>query len=89
MNLRSSPAPGRRLIWFLAAALFVLHHDFWWWSDRSLVFGFLPVGLAYHAAFSVAAALLWLAANRFAWPEELEAWADEAPAETRQPATHG
>jgi hypothetical protein len=80
MSAHCSSVTGRRVIWTLAAVLFVLHHDFWWWSDRTLILGFLPIGLAYHAAFSVAAALLWLAANRFAWPEELEAWADEAPA---------
>ncbi len=73
--------PARRstawwVIWTLAAVLFVLHHDFWFWDDRTLVLGFLPVGLAYHVAYSVAAALLWLAAVRFAWPHHIEEWAD-------------
>jgi hypothetical protein len=53
-----------------------MHHDFWWWDDRTLVLGFLPIGLAYHASFSVAASLLWLLALRWAWPAHLEAWAD-------------
>jgi len=65
-----------RLVWIAAALLFTLHHDFWFWDDRSLVFGFLPVGLAYHAAYSIAAALLWLAAVKFAWPSHIEQWAD-------------
>lgn len=83
MSRNRSSAGGRRWVWVSAAVLFLLHHDFWWWSDRAVVWGVLPVGLAYHAAFSVAAALLWLAAIRFAWPEELEAWADEVvPAQT-------
>lgn len=73
--------PARRssawwVIWALAAVLFVLHQDFWFWDDRTLVLGFLPVGLAYHVAYSVAAALLWFAAVRFAWPHHIEEWAD-------------
>jgi hypothetical protein len=57
----------------LVAVLYVLHQDFWFWSSaRPLVFGFLPVGLAYHAGFSVAASLLfWLLVAR-AWPSHLE-----------------
>ncbi len=27
----------------------LLHQDFWFWDDPTLIFGFLPVGLAYHA----------------------------------------
>ena len=53
--------------------LYVLHQDFWFWREaRPLVFGFLPIGLFYHAAFTVAtsAALGLLVA--FAWPSHLE-----------------
>ena len=70
-----------KTIWILFALLFVLHQDFWFWDDTSVVLGFLPVGLAYHAGFSIAAGLLWLAAVKFAWPENLERWADEADAD--------
>ena len=32
------------------AALYALHQDIWFWrTAHPLVFGFLPVGLAYHA----------------------------------------
>jgi Protein of unknown function (DUF3311) len=53
--------------------LYVLHQDFWFWNAaRPLVFGFLPIGLFYHAAFTVASAgALWLLVT-FAWPSELE-----------------
>lgn len=61
--------------------LFVLHHDFWNWDNRNLVFGFIPAGLAYHAAFSIAAALLWLFTIKFAWPTEVEEWAKEGDVE--------
>jgi hypothetical protein len=57
--------------------LFVLHHDFWNWDRTELRFGFLPVGLAWHAGFSVVAALFWLLVSRLWWPEAIERWADE------------
>lgn len=66
-----------RVVGLLVVVLFVLHHDFWNWSNQELVFGVVPVGLAYHAGFSVAAALLWLFAINFAWPSDVEAWAEE------------
>lgn len=69
--------PGRKWIWIGFVLLFAVHHDFWWWDDRTLVLGFLPISLAYHAAFSAAAGLLWLLALRYAWPAHIEAWADE------------
>lgn len=51
-------------------ALMVLHQDLWLWSDASLVWGVVPVGLAYHAGISLAATALWFAVARFAWPED-------------------
>ncbi len=65
------------VIWILFCLLFALHHDFWFWDDRSLVLGFLPVGLAWHIGFSLAAAGLWALAVRIAWPVDIERWADE------------
>ena len=55
------------------AALYVLHQDIWFWrTARPLLFGFLPVGLAYHAAYCLtAAALMWLVTT-YAWPRHLE-----------------
>jgi Protein of unknown function (DUF3311) len=68
----------RWLLVLAVAVLYVLHQDIWFWrTARPLVFGFLPVGLAYQAAFSVAAAgVLWLLV-RFAWPQHLEDAAEE------------
>jgi hypothetical protein len=51
-----------------AALLALLHQDVWWWSDATLVAGSIPVGLAWHVAFSLAAAALWGAVGRWAWP---------------------
>jgi len=60
----------------LAAAvvtLYALHQDVWFWrTARPLVFGFLPVGLAYHGAYCAAAALLMWVLTRMAWPRHLE-----------------
>ena len=54
-------------------AVYLLHQDIWFWrTARPLVFGFLPVGLAYHAAYCLAVALLMWALTRFAWPAHLE-----------------
>jgi hypothetical protein len=66
---------GRRWIWLVAIALFLVHHDFWWWDDTTIVFGFLPVGLAYHVGYSLAAAALWALVIKFAWPAHLEEFA--------------
>ncbi len=61
------------LIAFLALA--ILHQDFWNWDNKNLVFGFMPVGLAYHAAYSLVVAVFWAVAIKVAWPHELEEWA--------------
>jgi hypothetical protein len=63
----------RRVAIVAVALLYVLHQDFWFWREaRPLVFGFLPVGLFYHAAFTVAtSAVLWLLV-KVAWPSHLE-----------------
>ena len=57
----------------LVAVLYLLHQDLWFWrTARPLVFGVLPIGLFYHAAFTVAcAALLFLLVTRL-WPAHLE-----------------
>jgi len=53
--------------------LYALHQDFWFWrTARPLVFGFLPVALAYHAAYCIAASVLMWALTRLAWPSHLE-----------------
>jgi len=55
------------------ALLYGLHQDVWFWrTARPLVFGFLPIGLAYHAAYCLAAALLMWILTKVAWPHHLE-----------------
>ncbi len=63
---------NRLLMWILFAAMVVLHHDWWFWNDGRLLFGFLPIGLAYQMGISVAAACLWGWAAFCAWPEQFD-----------------
>jgi hypothetical protein len=75
-NMNDPSARNRKMIWLVVGLLFVLHHDFWLWSNTSLVLGFLPIGLAYHLGFSIAAAGTWFAMIKFAWPSHVEEFAD-------------
>jgi len=61
------------LLVLLVVGFYLLHQDFWFWrAAKPLVFGFLPVGLFYHACYSVAAAaVMWLLV-KYAWPSHLE-----------------
>jgi hypothetical protein len=58
--------------WLVVSAVYVLHQDFWFWRDaRPLVFGFLPIGLFYHAAYTLALSLMLAWLVRRYWPTEL------------------
>lgn len=70
-------------IWGLIAVLVVLHQDSWNWNNGRLVFGFLPVGLAYHACLSVLCAIVWWLATRFAWPADVDESAPNGQEEAR------
>jgi hypothetical protein len=61
------------LIALITGLVYVLHQDFWFWrTARPLVFGFLPIGLFYHAAYTVAiAGFMWYLV-RHHWPSHLE-----------------
>ena len=63
----------RILLSLAVAALYLAHQDIWFWrTARPLVFGFLPVGLAYHALYCLASAALMWALTSLAWPAHLE-----------------
>ena len=69
----------RALLLILVGALYIVHQDFWFWrTARPLVFAILPIGLFYHACFSLASAALMAALVRWAWPARLEAEVEEA-----------
>jgi hypothetical protein len=64
----------------LTVALIVLHQDFWNWQiATSERFGYLPVGLVYHAFYCVAASVLLLLFVICAWPKHLEGAEPETP----------
>ena len=67
-----------RAAWLLLIlVLYALHQDLWYWrTARPLLFGFLPVGLSYHALYCLASAALMWALTHHAWPSHL----DEGPA---------
>ena len=68
----------RLLLAAVVAVLYVLHQDLWLWREaRPLVFGFLPIGLAYHAAYCMAVSLLMWTLTRIAWPAHLDSATDE------------
>ena len=61
------------LLFMLALVVYLLHQDCWNWKEyKPLIFGFLPVGLAYHAGFSIIAAIMMAVFVKWAWPKHLE-----------------
>ena len=52
---------------------FALHQDLWFWREaRPLVFGVLPVVLAWHAGYTLAVSAIMAVLVRRAWPSHLE-----------------
>ncbi len=94
---RESP-PMKFFVWFLVALLVILHQDYWFdavfgllnidgshWHNSTLVFGFLPHTLVYHAAISIAAGVVWWMATKYCWPrgiDEPTPEADKEPSES-------
>ena len=69
------------LLTLLILGVYILHQDFWnWKTAEPLVFGFLPVGLAYHAGYSVLATIMMALLVKFAWPKHLESVEPNDPA---------
>jgi hypothetical protein len=66
-------APKILALTVLIIGVYLLHQDFWNWNKTEpMVFGFLPVGLAYHAGYSIVAAILMAILVKVAWPKHLE-----------------
>ena len=63
--------PGVLFISGLVLLLLILHQDNWNWNSRTMLFGFMPMSLFYHACLSVAASVTWFLATKFAWHTDL------------------
>ena len=74
------------LLFLLVALVYAAHQDVWNWREAGpMLFGFLPIGLAYHAAYSIAAAVMMGLLVKFAWPKDSEKHETAAP---EPPAPH-
>ena len=61
------------LLTALVATVYILHQDFWNWKEAyPLVFGFLPIGLAYQAGYSILASAMMAVLVWATWPKHLE-----------------
>jgi len=77
------------LLTLMVCAVYVLHQDFWnWKKTEPLVLGFLPPGLAYHAGYSILAAIMMAVLVKFAWPKHLEEAEGEAQSSADRPTDH-
>ena len=56
------------VVWAAVILLLILHQDNWLWDNSTLVFGFMPSTLLYHAGISLAATVTWFLATQYAWP---------------------
>jgi hypothetical protein len=59
-------------IWILVILLLILHQDNWLWDNSTLLFGFMPITLLFHAGISIAAGVVWYLATLYCWPPDLE-----------------
>lgn len=59
----------KSVVWGLIVLLILVHQDVWFWDDKSLVFGFMPITLLFHASISLAASITWFMATKFCWPD--------------------
>ena len=70
--MSKSSSKGPWIIVALVILLIVLHQDVWFWESKTLLFGFVPITLFWHACISVGATLTWALATKIAWPKELQ-----------------
>ena len=69
-------------VWLFILALVVLHHDFWQWDRiEPLLWGWAPVALWYHVAYTFLCILAMFLLGRWAWPDppEIASAGEEVP----------
>lgn len=62
----------KNVVWGLVILLVILHQDIWFWESDTIILGFIPIGLFYHALISLGAGITWYLATVYAWPEGLD-----------------
>mgnify|MGYP000097035588 FL=1 len=67
-QMKAFKSSGPLIITGLVLLLLILHQDNWFWTDATLVFGFIPIALFWHACISLAAVATWFLATLIAWP---------------------
>lgn len=67
----------KNVLYALLLVLALAHQDFWNWDRTHLYFGFLPSGLAYHTVYTLIVVVFWILMIRFAWPDDVERFAEE------------
>jgi hypothetical protein len=61
------------LLFLMILVVYVVHQDIWnWHKTDPMVFGFLPIGLAYHAGYSIVCAVMMAILVKCAWPKDLD-----------------
>ncbi|HUD83747.1 MAG TPA: hypothetical protein VMQ67_09600 [Candidatus Saccharimonadales bacterium] len=66
------------LLFLFILAVYAAHQDSWNWAKATpMLFGFLPPGLAYQAAYSIATAAMMAVLVKVAWPKHLEEQEDK------------
>lgn len=76
------------VVWGLVVFLIAIHQDLWFWDDTSLVAGFMPITLLFHAGISLAAGITWFLATKFCWPDVLDEQSESTPADQSAGNTH-
>lgn len=66
------PFTMKWLLTGLVLFVVIVHQDTWLWTDKTLVFGFLPIGLVYHLGYCLLASATMAVLVKVAWPKELE-----------------
>ncbi|OYP36126.1 DUF3311 domain-containing protein [Rhodopirellula sp. MGV] len=87
--MSSQSSRGVWIITALVVLLLILHQDNWFWESDTLVFGFMPIGLFWHACISIGASLTWALATVIAWPlddDDAVAATETAPTSTEEGA---
>jgi Protein of unknown function (DUF3311) len=77
----------KTLVYLAVPVLYVLHQDWWWWTDKETRLLGMPIGLTYHVLFCVAASILMASLVWLAWPAHLEVEA-EAMKPVKESAWH-